>query len=215
MLLVRAVCVLRPLELRTTSHNHWNRQPPEIGGLLTGAASERLDPRVQRICRNLSLRKAASQGMASLAAETVGSSGGAPDVFENFYQRVGSISRNAVQSQRHHVLKPRPQGERGYLHRSDERAGRQIGNQFKAFAEAVKLVMKTQPNYSPDDSAQISVPVVIAHSAPDEFIRREHAGYLARTIPMPESPRHAITIQYKPRNLRANFSIRNRPCKKS
>ena len=88
---------------------------------------------------------------------------------------------------------------------SDERSGRQIGNQFKAFAEAVKLMMKTQPNYSPDDSAQISVPVVIVHSEHDEFIRREHAEYLARTIPMPESPRHAITIQCKPGSLRGKL----------
>ena len=40
MLLVRAVYVLRPLQLGTTSRSHWNRQLPEIGGLLTAAASE-------------------------------------------------------------------------------------------------------------------------------------------------------------------------------
>ncbi len=55
--------------------------------------------------------------------------------------------------------------------------------QFKAFAEAVDLMMKTQPNYSAHDLAGISVPVVIVHSEHDEFIRREHAEYLAGSIP--------------------------------
>lgn len=55
-------------------------------------------------------------------------------------------------------------------------------DQFKAFAEAVTLMMKTQPNYSTPDLAQISVPVAIVQSEHDEFIRLEHAEYLARTI---------------------------------
>jgi pimeloyl-ACP methyl ester carboxylesterase len=58
--------------------------------------------------------------------------------------------------------------------------------QFKAFFEAVSLMMRTQPNYSAHDLAQISVPVAIVHSQHDEFIRREHAEYLARTIPNAE-----------------------------
>jgi pimeloyl-ACP methyl ester carboxylesterase len=44
-------------------------------------------------------------------------------------------------------------------------------------------MQSTQPNYSVDDLAQISVPVTIAHSEHDEFIKREHAEYLARSIP--------------------------------
>jgi pimeloyl-ACP methyl ester carboxylesterase len=47
-------------------------------------------------------------------------------------------------------------------------------------------MMKTQPNYSAYDLAQISVPVAIVHSERDEFIRREHAEYLAKTIPNAE-----------------------------
>jgi pimeloyl-ACP methyl ester carboxylesterase len=34
--------------------------------------------------------------------------------------------------------------------------------------------------------AQISVPVAIVHSEHDEFIKREHAEYLARSIPNAE-----------------------------
>jgi pimeloyl-ACP methyl ester carboxylesterase len=59
-------------------------------------------------------------------------------------------------------------------------------DQFEAFAEAVGLMMETQPNYSAHDLAQISVPVAIVQSEHDEFIKREHAEYLARSIPNAE-----------------------------
>jgi pimeloyl-ACP methyl ester carboxylesterase len=54
---------------------------------------------------------------------------------------------------------------------------------FKDFVEAVTLMQRTQPNYSAEDLAQISVPVVVAQSEHDEFIKREHAEYLAQTMP--------------------------------
>ena len=54
---------------------------------------------------------------------------------------------------------------------------------FDAFSEAVSLMQKTQPNFSADDLARIRVPVAIVHSEHDEFIKREHANYLARSIP--------------------------------
>jgi pimeloyl-ACP methyl ester carboxylesterase len=56
-------------------------------------------------------------------------------------------------------------------------------DQFDAFVEAVGLMQKTQPNYSADDLAAIHVPVAIAQSEHDEFIKREHAEYLVRSIP--------------------------------
>ena len=56
-------------------------------------------------------------------------------------------------------------------------------DQFEPFSEAVGLMQRTQPNYSAQDLARISVPVVIVQSEHDEFIKREHAEYLARTIP--------------------------------
>jgi pimeloyl-ACP methyl ester carboxylesterase len=56
-------------------------------------------------------------------------------------------------------------------------------DQFGAFSAAVGLMMETEPNYSADDLSQISVPVAIVHSEHDEFIKREHAEYLARSIP--------------------------------
>jgi pimeloyl-ACP methyl ester carboxylesterase len=59
-------------------------------------------------------------------------------------------------------------------------------DQFDEFSDAVGLMQKTQPNYSANDLAQIRVPVVIVHSEHDEFIKREHAEYLARSIPNAE-----------------------------
>jgi pimeloyl-ACP methyl ester carboxylesterase len=56
-------------------------------------------------------------------------------------------------------------------------------DKFDEFSEAVGLMQRTQPNYSADDLARIRVPVTIVHSEHDEFIKREHAEYLASSIP--------------------------------
>jgi len=53
---------------------------------------------------------------------------------------------------------------------------------FDAFVTAVSQMMKTEPNYSANDLARIMVPVAIVHSEYDEFIKPEHAEYLARSI---------------------------------
>lgn len=58
--------------------------------------------------------------------------------------------------------------------------------QFTAFSEAVGLMQKTQPNYSARQLAAIAVPVVIVLGEHDEFIKVEHAEYLARSIPKAE-----------------------------
>ncbi len=57
---------------------------------------------------------------------------------------------------------------------------------FAAFSEAVGLMQRTQPNYSAADLGRISVPVVIVQSEFDEFIKPDHAEYLARSIPNAE-----------------------------
>jgi pimeloyl-ACP methyl ester carboxylesterase len=56
-------------------------------------------------------------------------------------------------------------------------------DQFNAFVESVGLMQRTQPNTSAAELAEIRVPVAIVHSEHDEFIKREHADYLARSIP--------------------------------
>jgi pimeloyl-ACP methyl ester carboxylesterase len=54
---------------------------------------------------------------------------------------------------------------------------------FRAFAGAVGRMMATQPNYAARDLAEVRAPVTVVHSEGDEFIKREHAEYLARSIP--------------------------------
>ena len=55
--------------------------------------------------------------------------------------------------------------------------------EFQAFTKAVGLMQRTQPDYSARDLAEIEVPVAIVHAEHDEFIKLEHAQYLARSIP--------------------------------
>lgn len=56
-------------------------------------------------------------------------------------------------------------------------------DQFAAFAEAVGEMQRTQPNASARDLAEVAVPVTIVQGEHDEFIRSEHAAYLAGSIP--------------------------------
>lgn len=58
--------------------------------------------------------------------------------------------------------------------------------EFNEFVTAVSLMQRTQPNYSAGDLARIKVPVAIVQSEHDEFIKREHAEFLARSIPSAE-----------------------------
>ncbi|MEO7426377.1 MAG: alpha/beta hydrolase [Fibrobacteria bacterium] len=56
-------------------------------------------------------------------------------------------------------------------------------DQFKSFSEAVGLMQRSQPDYTAEDLGRIEVPTVIAHAEFDEFIKPEHAEYLARSLP--------------------------------
>lgn len=53
---------------------------------------------------------------------------------------------------------------------------------FKTFVDDVSLMQRTQPNYTADDLAKITVPVAVVQSEHDEFIKRDHALYLANSI---------------------------------
>jgi pimeloyl-ACP methyl ester carboxylesterase len=68
-------------------------------------------------------------------------------------------------------------------HAKDYAAFSATPDRFQEFVAAVSLMMQTQPNYSVQDLAAIRVPVQIVQSEHDEFIKREHAEYLARSIP--------------------------------
>lgn len=54
---------------------------------------------------------------------------------------------------------------------------------FRELVDHVGLMQRTQPDYSREELAAIKVPVAIVQSEHEEFIKREHAEYLARTIP--------------------------------
>ena len=54
---------------------------------------------------------------------------------------------------------------------------------FKAVVGVMDALIHSQPNYTADEIAAISRPVAIVQGERDEFIRPEHAAYLARTIP--------------------------------
>jgi pimeloyl-ACP methyl ester carboxylesterase len=56
-------------------------------------------------------------------------------------------------------------------------------DQFTAFADAVRQMQRTEPNFSARDLAEVHVPVAIVQGEHDEFIKLEHAEYLARSIP--------------------------------
>jgi len=71
-------------------------------------------------------------------------------------------------------------------HRTDYAQLSATPDQFDEFSEAVGLMQRTQPNYSAEDLAQIRVPVAIVQSEFDEFIKREHAQYLAQGLPNAE-----------------------------
>ncbi|MEX3931704.1 alpha/beta fold hydrolase [Paraburkholderia phymatum] len=79
---------------------------------------------------------------------------------------------------------PTPVIERCFKrHREDYEALSATPDDFDAFVAAVSEMQRTQPNYSADDLARIGVRVVVAIGEDDEFIRQEHAAYLAQTIP--------------------------------
>lgn len=59
-------------------------------------------------------------------------------------------------------------------------------DEFKTFVEDVGLMQRTQPDYSAKDLAEIEVPVSIVLGEFDEFIKRDHAEYLSRSIPNAE-----------------------------
>jgi pimeloyl-ACP methyl ester carboxylesterase len=71
-------------------------------------------------------------------------------------------------------------------HRKDYADLSSTPDQFQAFAAAVGEMQRTEPNYSARELGEICVPVAIAQSERDEFIKPEHADYLVRSIPRAE-----------------------------
>lgn len=76
-------------------------------------------------------------------------------------------------------------------HRRDYTALSATPDEFDAFVGAVGTMQRTEPNYTAADLAAIKVPVAIVQAERDEFIKPEHAAYLAATIPGAE----LVTLQ--------------------
>ncbi|ABR60599.1 alpha/beta fold hydrolase [Sinorhizobium medicae] len=71
-------------------------------------------------------------------------------------------------------------------HRKDYAELSATPDDFDDFVADVGEMMRTQPDYSAADLSAIRVPVAIVHAEKDEFIKMEHAEYLARSIPSAE-----------------------------
>ncbi|WP_040676809.1 alpha/beta fold hydrolase [Rhizobium mesoamericanum] len=81
-------------------------------------------------------------------------------------------------------FKPTPVIDRCFSrHRKDYQALSATPDAFESFVTDVSKMMATEPNYTAADLARIKVPVAIVLGDNDEFIKREHADYLARSIP--------------------------------
>lgn len=68
-------------------------------------------------------------------------------------------------------------------HRSDYAILSSTPSSFDELVQDVSRMQKEEPNYSAADLSRIRVPVTVLQSEHDEFIRMEHAVYLADTIP--------------------------------
>jgi pimeloyl-ACP methyl ester carboxylesterase len=68
-------------------------------------------------------------------------------------------------------------------HKADYAALSPTPERFDEFSEALGVMQRTQPNYSAANLAEIDAPVLVVQAEFDEFIRPEHAEYLARTLP--------------------------------
>jgi len=68
-------------------------------------------------------------------------------------------------------------------HKKDWAALSPTPDAFDATFEAVGVMQRSQPNYGASDLGRIQVPVWSVLGEHDEFIKREHAEYLAETIP--------------------------------
>ena len=68
-------------------------------------------------------------------------------------------------------------------HQKDYAALSPTPEAFGVLAEDLQKMQASQPNYSARDLEAIGVPVTIVQAEFDEFIKREHAEYMARAIP--------------------------------
>ncbi|MBW9112212.1 alpha/beta hydrolase [Rhizobium cauense] len=81
-------------------------------------------------------------------------------------------------------FKPTPVIDRCFSrHRKDYQTLSATPDAFDNFVADVSKMMASEPNYTAADLAGIKVPVAVVLGENDEFIKREHVDYLARSIP--------------------------------
>ncbi len=68
-------------------------------------------------------------------------------------------------------------------HQKDYAALSPTPDGFEAMSQALQVMQSTLPDYGRDDLQAIRVPVTVAQAERDEFIRPEHARYIAASIP--------------------------------
>lgn len=68
-------------------------------------------------------------------------------------------------------------------HQKDYAALAPQPERFEEMSAALQVMQGSQPGYSAEDLREIAVPVTVAQSEWDEFIRGEHARYIAGTVP--------------------------------
>ena len=176
---------------------NWGRQVPALvdAGYRVVAIDSRGHGRSTRDDRPYSYERMASDAVAVLdalgiaRAALVGWSDGAcialvlADRYRDRAQGVFFFACNMDPSGTK-TLEPSPLLGRCFArHAKDYAALSATPQEFAAFADAVGAMQRTQPNYSAADLAAIRVPVAIVQSEHDEFIKREHAEHLARSIP--------------------------------
>ncbi len=68
-------------------------------------------------------------------------------------------------------------------HQKDYAALSPTPDGFQKMADALQVMQREQPNYGAADLASVAGPVTVVQAERDEFIRPEHARYIAATIP--------------------------------
>jgi pimeloyl-ACP methyl ester carboxylesterase len=84
-------------------------------------------------------------------------------------------------------FKPDSAVARGFARHTKEYAQLSVTpDQFEAFTAAVGLMQRTLPDWSVRELSEVKVPVTVAQAEHEEFIKREHAEYLAQNLPNAE-----------------------------
>lgn len=68
-------------------------------------------------------------------------------------------------------------------HQKDYAALSPHPERFDEMSEKLQVMQGSQPDYSAEDLRAIGVPVTVAQAERDEFIRADHAHYIAETVP--------------------------------